>query len=68
VNNELDKLNIPNFNSYSIYTTSYLGYGNDQARIAIVSKSLTANSNIITTPCYHQGYSGVWEVDNSKTV
>lgn len=36
---EID-LNIPNFYDYDIYSISYLGYGNDQARynIALMSK------------------------------
>jgi len=28
-------LNIPNFTNYYIYSTTYLGYGNDMAREAI---------------------------------
>jgi apyrase len=68
VNSTFDiDLQIPNFNEYDIYSTSYLGFGNDVARNNIVLKSDTGK-DIISTPCFHLGYSGQWEADSSKTI
>jgi len=52
---------IPNFNSYDIYSISYLSYGNDMARNYIISQSIKEGSKTINTPCYHNGYTGTWD-------
>lgn len=62
------KVSIPNFNSYEIYSTSYLYYGNDQARQIIVRENIDPDSKIIYTPCYHLGYEGTWEADKTFTI
>ncbi|CAD8153504.1 unnamed protein product [Paramecium octaurelia] len=42
----------------NLYAISYLGYGNDQAREAVLAKSISGTQ--IISPCYHQGYTGTW--------
>ncbi|CAD8157046.1 unnamed protein product [Paramecium pentaurelia] len=42
----------------NLYAISYLGYGNDQARDAVLAKSISGTQ--VISPCYHQGYSGTW--------
>ncbi|CAD8065108.1 unnamed protein product [Paramecium sonneborni] len=41
-----------------LYAISYLGFGNDQARDAVLVKSLSGTQ--VISPCYHQGYTGSW--------
>lgn len=47
-------ITLPNMN-YNIFAISYIGYGNDQARIAVVTYSISGSS--ANTPCYPNGYS-----------
>jgi Golgi nucleoside diphosphatase len=59
-------LTLPDVGNYSIYDVSFLNYGNDQARRAVVRLSLVDGADIITSPCYHSWYSGTWEEDATK--
>lgn len=58
-------LTIPNLNTYDLFSVTFLGYGNDQARITVVSNEIVEGSDVINSPCYHNGYSDTWS-DNKK--
>lgn len=53
--------------NYNTYTYSFLGYGNDQARLAAIAASPLAGSTI-TFPCFHAGYSVASTTNSSQTV
>jgi apyrase len=55
---------------YNLYSVSYLGYGNDQARIAVSKKFLPSSLDlkILYNPCYNKGYKTTWEGDSSVTL
>ncbi len=41
------ELEIPNFNEYDIYSTSYLGFGNDEARNKIISMTAISGQDVV---------------------
>ncbi|KAL4434510.1 hypothetical protein ABPG74_007294 [Tetrahymena malaccensis] len=47
---------LPENNDYTLYSISYLGYGNDQARNNVVQLSTNKTDNITFTGCYNNGY------------
>ncbi|CAD8083854.1 unnamed protein product [Paramecium primaurelia] len=53
----------PNVSNFSLYSVSYLGYGNDQARLSILKQSIQQDDNNIYSPCFQSGYSGDTIID-----
>ncbi|CAD8186828.1 unnamed protein product [Paramecium octaurelia] len=48
----------PNVSNFSLYSVSYLGYGNDQARQSILKSSIQQGDDTIYSPCFQKDYSG----------
>ncbi|KAM3142553.1 hypothetical protein pb186bvf_005455 [Paramecium bursaria] len=58
----------PNISNYNLYVVSYLGYGNDLARTAVLKYNYTEGSNKISTPCFPVGYLADWDQNVSVQV
>ncbi|CAD8093950.1 unnamed protein product [Paramecium sonneborni] len=56
----------PNVTNFSLYAVSYLGYGNDQARISVLKLSIQGDNDVIYSPCFFKGYSANTIIDNKN--
>ncbi|KRX11105.1 hypothetical protein PPERSA_05214 [Pseudocohnilembus persalinus] len=53
-------VDFPYYNEYDVYSVSYLGYGNDQARQTVINSYGEWNDvkTQVTTPCLYKGFVG----------
>ncbi|KAL0481942.1 apyrase [Acrasis kona] len=50
-------INFPDINQYVLYTHSYLGYGQDQARNEVIKASIVnPNDDTVISPCYNKNF------------
>jgi Golgi nucleoside diphosphatase len=50
-------ISFPDINKYTVYTYSYLGFGQDQAREGVLRAAVRqANASTIYSPCFNAGY------------
>ncbi|KAL9645719.1 hypothetical protein ABK040_003451 [Willaertia magna] len=50
-------LDVEGVQIYNLYTYSFLGYGNDESRNAVLGKLVTNGQTTVKSPCFNVGYS-----------